>query len=166
MSEIILGTGNYNSVKSGNRLSISGDGGEKAKYIGNAYKKLAPRWVTYITYKEKLDELETLSKNPYRIKEYLEKRKIIEDEYIKSFYETRLKDLDVKELLYYLKETFGEELIMLCYEEVNEFCHRRLVADYIEDETGIFIPEVKVDETGKVKQLSPIRYTDRLKKLM
>lgn len=166
MSEIILGTGNYNSVKSGNRLSISGDGGEKDKYIGNACKKLAPRWVTYITYKEKLDELETLSKNPYRIKEYSEKRKIIEDEYIKSFYETRLKDLDVKELLNYLKETFGEELIMLCYEEVNEFCHRRLVADYIELETGIFIPEVKVDETGKVKQLSPIRYTDRLKKLM
>ena len=43
---------------------------------------------------------------------------------------------------------------------------RRLIADYIELETGIYIPEVSVDEQGNVKKLVPIRYKNRLKEVM
>ena len=64
-----------------------------------------------------------------------------------------------------LKEKFREKIILLCHEEITEFCHRRLIADYIELETGIYIPEISI-ENNKVKKLTPIRYKKRLIKLI
>ena len=101
-----------------------------------------------------------------KVKEYLDFRKQIEDEYIRSYYDIRLKDLDVWELLATLNERFGNDIILLCHEGVDEFCHRRLIADYIELETGIYIPEVSVDEAGFVKKIEPIRYKNRLREVM
>ena len=166
LSNIIIGTGSYSNVKSGNTVSITGDGGNAWGYFGPSYKKLAPKLVTYLPYAKNLEELEKLKNNIYKYKEYLEYRKYIEDEYIKSYYDIRLKELDVKELLYILREKFGNNIILLCHESVDEFCHRRLVADYIELETGIYIPEVSVDKQGNVKKLVPIRYKNRLKEVM
>ena len=62
-----------------------------------------------------------------------------------------------------LKEKFGEQIILLCHEPVDEFCHRRLWVDFIELETGIYIPEVTVSNDGIVKKINPIRYKNRLK---
>ena len=166
MSKIILGTGNYSNVKTGNTVSITGDGGNAWGYDGPAYKKLAPRLVTYTTYAEKYAELLALKKDALNVKKYVELRKQIEDEYIASYYEKRLKNLNVEELLTTLENKFGDNIILLCHEPVDEFCHRRLVADYIELETGIYIPEVKVDSTGTVKKLAPIRYKNRLRQAM
>lgn len=53
LSKIILGTGNYASVKSGNTLSVTGDGGNAWGYFCPTYKKLAPKLVTYLPYAEK-----------------------------------------------------------------------------------------------------------------
>lgn len=157
LSKIILGTSNYNNIKEGNTVSVTGDGGNAWGYFGPSYKKLAPKLSTFLSYKEKLDKLElTKDKELYK-----KLRKEIEDEYIKSYYDIRLKNLNVKELLYTLKEKYGENIILLCHEEINEFCHRRLIADYIELETGIYIPEISV-ENNKVKKLTPIRYKKRL----
>ena len=163
MENIILGTGNYYDVKSGNTVSITGDGGNACGYYGPAYKKLAPKLVTYTPYAEKLDELNKLKEDLNKYKQY---RKEIEDEYIESYYDIRLKNLNVNELLEILNKKFGNNIILLCHEPVDEFCHRRLVADYIELKTGMYIPEVKVDENGNIKKLVPIRYKDRLKKVM
>ena len=166
LSKVILGTGNYYNVKSGNTVSVTGDGGNAWGYFGPSFKKLAPKLVTYIPYAEKLEELEKLKENITKVKEYLEFRKLIEDEYIRSYYDLRLKDLNVKELLNILNKKFGNDIILLCHEPIDEFCHRRLIADYIELETGIYIPEVSVDEQGNVKKLIPIRYKNRLKEVM
>ena len=166
LSKVILGTGNYYDVKSGNTVSVTGDGGNAWGYFGPAYKKLAPKLVTYTPYAEKLEELEKLKEDVSKLKEYVEFRKQIEDEYIRSYYDIRLKDLDVKDLLYTLNEKFGNDIILLCHEPIDEFCHRRLIADYIELETGIYIPKVSVDEQGNVKKLVPIRYKNRLKEVM
>ena len=166
LSKVILGTGNYYNVKSGNMVSITGDGGNAWGYYGPAYKKLAPKLVTYLPYANSLEELQRLKEDVFNINKYMEFRKKIEDEYIKSYYDIRLKDLDVKNLLYILNEKFGNDIILLCHEPIDEFCHRRLIADYIELETGIYIPEVSVDEQGNVKKLVPIRYKNRLKKVM
>ena len=166
LSNIIIGTGSYSNVKSGNTVSITGDGGNAWGYFGPSYKKLAPKLVTYLPYAKNLEELEKLKNNIYKYKEYLEYRKYIEDEYIKSYYDIRLKELDVKELLYILREKFGNNIILLCHESVDEFCHRRLVADYIELETGIYIPELVIDNSNNIKKISPIRYKNRLKEIM
>lgn len=162
VSRIILGTGNYENVKYGNTVSITGDGGNAWGYYGPAYKKLAPRLVTYTPYAEKLEELNKLKQDILKIKEYMAFRKQIEDEYIVSYYETRLKGLDVYELLNILNSKFGDNIILLCHEPIDEFCHRRLVADYIELMTGIYVPEVEIGSEGKVKKLVPIRYKNRL----
>ena len=160
---IIRGTGSYHNVKQGNRVSITGDGGHAWKYYGPAYLKLAPKLVTYTPYAEKLEHLKELKHNLLEYKKY---RREIEDEYIKSYYEIRLKELDINLLLETLKEKFGENIILLCHEPIKEFCHRRLVADYIELQTGVYIPELKITKAGKVKELKPIRYLDRLEKLI
>ena len=162
ISKIILGTGSYATVKSGNTVSITGDGGNAWNYFGPAYKKLAPRLVTYLPYAEKLEELKKIKNDLLKYKKY---RKEIEDEYIESYYDIRLKDLDVYELLNTLKEKFGENIILLCHEPVDEFCHRRLVADDIKLETGIYIPEISMDEDGTLKEFKPIDYTNRLQKI-
>ena len=124
LSKVILGTGNYYDVKSGNTVSVTGDGGNAWEYFGPAYKKLAPKLVTYTPYAKKLEELENLKNDVSRLKEYIEFRKQIEDEYIKSYYDIRLKDLDVKELLCILNEKFGNDIILLCHESIDEFCHK------------------------------------------
>ena len=36
--------------------------------------------------------------------------------------------------------------IMLCYERKGEFCHRRVLAEWIEQEIGVQIPEWTSDE--------------------
>ena len=106
VSRIILETSSYDDMKQGNTVSITGDGGNAWGYYGPAYKKLAPRLVTYTPYAEKYEEL------------------------------LKLKD-DVLKL-----------------------------KDYIELKTGVYKPELKVDSNGIVKKLNPIRYKDRLKKVM
>ena len=52
LSKVILGTGNYYNVKSGNTVSVTGDGGNAWGYFGPAYKKLVP-----IRYKNRLKEV-------------------------------------------------------------------------------------------------------------
>ena len=163
IKDIILGTGSYANVKSGNTVSITGDGGNAWNYFGNAYKKLAPKLVTYLPYASSLEELNKIKDD---LKKYKYLRNKIEDEYIKSYYDIRLKDLDVYELMSTLYSKFGNNIILLCHEDINEFCHRILVADYIELKTGIYIPEVSVDVEGNIKKLEPIRYKNKLKKLM
>ena len=162
ISNIILGTGSYDTVLAGNRVSITGDGGNAWGYYGPAYKKLAPRLVTYTPYAEKYEELLSLRE----MQEYMAMRKQIEDQYIESYYETRLKELDVLELLDILQQKFWNQIILLCHENIEEFCHRRLVADYIELKTGVYIPEVSVSSRGVVKRENPIRYKKRLQKVI
>lgn len=166
VKDVILGTGSYDNVKSGNTVSVTGDGGNAWGYFGNSYKKLAPRLVTYLPYAEKYEELLKIKDDLLRYKEYLVKRRIIEDEYIKSYYELRLRDLDVDNLINTLNNKFGDNIILLCHEDIDEFCHRRLIADYIELKTGVYIPEVCVSANGEVEKVNPIRYKERLKKII
>ena len=166
ISKVILGTGNYENIKSGNTVSVTGDGGNAWGYFGPSYKKLAPKLVTYTPYHEKLKKLKNLKNDVLKFKEYMEYRKIMEDDYIKSYYEIRLKNLDVEELLNTFYNKFGSNIILLCHEPVDEFCHRRLIADYIELKTGIYIPEIKQNDDSSIKIINPIRYKERLKKVM
>jgi len=36
----------------------------------------------------------------------------------------------------------GEDAILLCWERPGEFCHRRLVAEWLEQNLGVVIPEL------------------------
>ena len=157
---------NVINVKSGNTVSITGDGGNAWNYFGPAYKKLAPRLVTYTPYALAYEELLVIKDDETKVQEYLQKRREIEQAYIESYYETRLQDLDIEFLLKTLQEKFGNHIILLCHEEIDEFCHRRVLADYIEMKTDVSIPEVSVTKEGTITYHEPLHYHKQLEKVM
>jgi len=61
-----------------------------------------------------------------------------EEEYTKLYHERVLKNLNP----YTVWRELGEDAILLCYEEPGEFCHRRLVAAWIEKHLGFQVPEI------------------------
>ena len=156
---IIRGTGSYDTVKFGNTVSITGDGGNAWNYFGPAYKKLAPRLMTYLLYADALNNLEKINKNlsVLELKEKLDN---------KSYYETRLKDLDMEDFLKTLETKFGTDIIFLCHEPISEFCHRRVLADYIKLQTGVYIPEVKIMSNDEFTLKTPLNYEQELKRVM
>ncbi len=56
----------------------------------------------------------------------------------RPLYAARLAGLDAHEVV----ANLGEDAVLLCWESPGEFCHRRLVAEWLERETGIVVPEV------------------------
>ena len=67
-----------------------------------------------------------------------------------------LKDLDPLKVYRDLDYTF-----LLCYEDNDEFCHRHIVAEWINLLLDIEVPEVKIDKKGieMVERPSYIRET-------
>jgi len=154
---IIKGTSCYSNAKQGNLVSITGDGGNAWGFFGNAYKKMAPKlylWEYYDQNPDNLTEEELINW------------------YIEEFYNLRLKGLNPYEFMNILKERFGEEIILLCHElpgtilNKEHFCHRRLVADWIELETGIIIPELSIKEDGTIIQEETYDLKPKIKKLI
>ena len=154
---IIKGTSCYANAKSGNLVSITGDGGNAWGFYGNAYKKMSPSLYLWQYYDQNPDNLS-------------------EDElinwYIKEFYELRLKDLNPNELMNTLNQKFGEDIILLCHElpglEINKkhFCHRRLLANWIELETGIVVPELSIDKLGAITKENIYDLKPKIKKII
>ena len=157
MERIIKGTSCYENCESGNTLSITGDGGNAWGYFGPSYKKLAPSLKLYEYYRD----------NPNNLSE-----EALINYYIKEYFNHRLSTLNTKELLYNFKEKFGTEIILLCHElpgiimNKKYFCHRRIVADFIELDTGIVIPELKIDKNENIKEIETFDYKKILKKYM
>lgn len=154
---VIKATSCYANAKSGNLVSITGDGGNAWGFYGPSYKKMSPRLYLWQYYDQ----------NPDRLSE----NELI-DWYINEFYNLRLKELNANDLLETLEERFGDNIVLLCHElpglEINKdhFCHRRLLADWIEIETGIIIPEVSIDSTGHIKKEEIYDLKPRIKKLI
>lgn len=154
---IIKGTSCYQYAKSGNLVSITGDGGNAWGFYGNAYKKMSPRLYLWKYYEQNPDNL---SENE------------LIDWYIQEFYNLRLKDLNPNNLLNELNQKFGEEIILLCHElpgtNVNKetFCHRRLLADWLELETGIIIPEISISTKGIIDIKETYDLKPKIRKLI
>jgi hypothetical protein len=162
MESIILGTGSYETVKFGNTVSIQGDGGINDGYDGPSYKSLSPRLVTILPYENGLKELSELDKESI---EYNKLKNTIEENYIQSYYDTRLSKLNLEELLRLLESKFGRNIILVSKEKLGEeICSRRVFASFMEMETGIYVPEVCVDEKGIIKELKPVSYEKQLRK--
>jgi hypothetical protein len=72
--------------------------------------------------------------------------KIDEVEYEKRFRQNTLSKLNAQEVYNTLKDK-----VLLCWEPAGEFCHRRIVADWIKEELGIDVPEWKPEDEIKDK---------------
>lgn len=63
-------------------------------------------------------------------------REIYDRDFLKQ-----LKKLDARAIY----EQLGDNAVLLCYETHNDWCHRRLVAEWFESELGIEVPEYGFD---------------------
>lgn len=71
---------------------------------------------------------------------------------MEKYYDEVLSKLDAKDVFNELA-SYGDNIILLCYEEPNLFCHRYLVASWLEYELGINVNEVMVSD-DKIKIIS------------
>ena len=125
-------TGNYEECKAGNLISISGDRGRKVGFVGKAMPKLAPKkgfWTTFNNNIGKIPEEENIRY------------------YIEEYFKQVLSKVDIEELLKDEKDP-----ILLCYEKGQDFCHRHVLAEYIEIMYGIEVRDIKVDEKLNIEE--------------
>lgn len=79
----------------------------------------------------------------------------MKDEEYKTAYAEILRHVDVNKLIKEIQAIACERNVaLLCYEKPGEFCHRRLLAEWIERSLGIETPEYGVTKNPEVKQLT------------
>lgn len=108
-------TGTFRTYKGENGLSIAIY--PPLNYTGAQYLSLTPDRQTFFAIKA---------------------GEIDEEEYEKQYRERVLSKLNAKEIYKRFQKN-----VLLCWEDAGEFCHRRIVADWIQEEIGIEIPEWK-----------------------
>lgn len=122
-------TGKYENCKSGNLISISGDRGKKVGFQGKVLPVLAPKKDFWIVWEENIGKIDEYENTKY---------------YINEYYKQVLIKINIEDLL---KE---ENPILLCYEDSDKFCHRHILAEYIELKYGIKVQEIEIDEKGNI----------------
>jgi hypothetical protein len=100
-------------------LSISGRAPDF--YKGPQFKTLAPKYEFFAAYKA---------------------GEIDSDGYTSEFRRLVLAPLNPRLLYDRLHAEHGPEVTLLCYEKPGDFCHRRLVAEWFEQELGVSVPEL------------------------
>ena len=123
-------TGNYEECKSGNLISISGDRGKDAGFEGKWIGELAPKRDFFKQWRRNRGVIPEEENNQY---------------YIENYYSQVLSQIDVEALL---KDEVDP--ILLCYEKGQDFCHRHVLAEYIEMIYGVKVQDIKIDEDGNV----------------
>lgn len=107
------------------KISISGDKGKSVGYIGDSYSKLAPK-------KEFWDKWhDNIEKVPKEANDYY---------YVEEFYKQVLTNLDPDEVISELDNS-----VLLCYEDNKEFCHRHIVAEWLNIFCNIEVPEIIIE---------------------
>ena len=112
-------TSNYLECKPVDNItvSISGDRGKGALYKGRCFPKLAPKLSFWQVWHDNIDKISEEENNKF---------------YIEQYYIEVLSKLDSKKIY---DELNGS--ILLCYEDSREFCHRHIVAEWLEISLGI-----------------------------
>lgn len=67
-----------------------------------------------------------------------ERKTLSEDDYTRLYYKHVLSRLNPKTVY----QELGEDAVLLCYESPGDFCHRRIVADWLFVALGHEIPEI------------------------
>ena len=97
-------------------------------WTGRVYEPLAPSW---------------------RLLQEAKSGEIDESEYTRRYREEVLSKLDPAAV----RADLGEDAVLLCWERAGAFCHRRLVAEWLEEGLGVSVPEVGEDGGGGMVQM-------------
>lgn len=144
MEEKIILTSNYNNMIHGNKISISGDKGKRVNFNGKTLSQLAPKKEFWQKWHDNIGKISEEENTLY---------------YVKEYYYQVLKKLDPELLL----DSLPNKTILLCYENSEEFCHRHLVAFWLELFLDINTYEVKELENYK---LEPQKRPEYLKDIL
>jgi len=151
MTNIRIFTGCYDNCKSGNLVSISGDKGRSIGFNGNSYTKLAPKKDFWSIWHDNIGKIDEDENNKY---------------YMHEYYNQVLSHLDANEVLSEL-QSFGEDVVLLCFEKEDEFCHRQLVAIWLERSLEIETQEISITNEGKIEFLERNqKYIDQFNELL
>ena len=120
-------------------VSISVDSGKLASFKGKTFKGLSPapflkKWKQIEANIEANFKNGQFNDETFKVLKGLNQKK-----YVEAFYNKVLKKLDPKTVY----NSLGENAVLVCYEKPNDFCHRFLVAGWLELNLG-----VKIEETG------------------
>lgn len=126
-----------NDYKKANLVTVSIAGKAPDFYNGAQYKALAPTWKIFSRWK---------------------KGEIDDMQYTVEFTQ-QLATLD-KEAVRRMLNSFGGDIILLCYEKPGTFCHRHIVADWIESNLGM-----RVEEYDQLSLDGKARATEALKSM-
>ena len=124
-------TGNYDECKVGNLISISGDRGRSVGFNGKAIPELAPKREFWNIWHNNIGKIPDTENTRY---------------YIQEYYKQVLSKANIEELL---KDE--EDPILLCFEKGQQFCHRHILAEYIEMTYGIKVRDIKIDENLNIE---------------
>jgi uncharacterized protein YeaO (DUF488 family) len=86
-------------------------------YNGPSYRPLVPSWILVKDYRD---------------------GKIGKEEYI-EVYLKQLQSLNPNKVYEELFKIHGENPVLLCWEPAGEFCHRRIVAKWLEETLGVAV---------------------------
>ncbi len=123
-------TSNYTDCKTGNLISISGDKGKKVGFVGKSLPELAPKKVFWEEWHNHIGKISEEENTRF---------------YIREYYKQVLSQIDIEELLKGEKDP-----ILLCYERNQDFCHRHILAEYIELKYGTEVKDIIIDEKGNI----------------
>ena len=137
-------TGNYEECKVGNLISISGDRGKSVGFKGKAIPELAPKRAFWNIWHDNIGKIPEEENNRY---------------YIEQYYNQVLSKVDIEELLKDEKDP-----ILLCFEKGQDFCHRHVLAEYIEMTYGIKVRDIKIDENLNIEENKRPEYIKRILK--
>ena len=123
-------TGKYGNCKSGNLISISGDHGKMVGFEGKYYPELAPKLSFWKIWKENIGKISEYENTKF---------------YINEYYLQVLLNADLESII-----ESDEDVVFLCNEDSEDFCHRHVLAEYIELKYGIKVQEIAIDEKGNI----------------
>ena len=86
----------------------------------------------------------------------IKQNNITNEQYAKLYKEQTLSQLDPQFIYNMFKNN-----VLLCWEDPGEFCHRRIVARWLEESLGISVPEwnirdEKIEQIQKDKNIKPL----------
>ena len=113
-------------------ISISGDRGKKVGFNGKAIPKLAPKRVFWEQWHNNIGKISDEENTRF---------------YIQEYYKQVLSKVNIEELLMNEKDP-----ILLCYEKGKDFCHRHVLAEYIEMIYGIKVRDIKIDKDLNIQE--------------
>lgn len=108
------------------------------KYTELGYKcvsiaRVKPKWFDGVSLYELAPPINLLERY---------KRGIVSEEVFKEEYLFYLKSIDIESIFNGLST--DDKLVLLCYEKTNSFCHRHILAEYLNKKYDLYINELIV----------------------